>query len=181
MAGLGPVLFEKSKRSKSLNIFVRPFKGVRVAIPYSVSFEEAQRMAESKAPWIKKHLSRMKKFEEKHEHVLLNKTPIDTIYAKNKLTERVKELAEEYGFLYNKITVRRQRTRWGSCSHRNNISLNAKLSLLPEELIDYVILHELMHTRVKSHGVRFWQTLDKVIPGAKKIDSKLRQYHLELI
>jgi len=166
---VGTVLFEKSRRSKNLNIFVRPFRGVRVAIPYGVSFEEAQKAVESRIEWIKKHLERMKVFEEQHRADLTNKIPVDAAYAKKKLTLRVKHLAKEHGFFYN------------SCSHKNNISLNAKLLRLPEDLADYVILHELMHTRVKSHSSEFWSNLDGVIAGAKKIDSKLRKYHLELM
>jgi predicted metal-dependent hydrolase len=72
--------------------------------------------------------------------------------------------------------VRSQKTRWGSCSFNNNISLNVKLTRLPQELIDYVILHELAHTRIKNHGREFWKMLDGLIGDAKKLDRRLREY-----
>jgi predicted metal-dependent hydrolase len=77
--------------------------------------------------------------------------------------------------------VKNQKTRWGSCSEKNNINLNVNLVLLPDELIDYAILHELVHTRVKNHSKRFWAELDKLVGDAKKNDKKLKNHRLHLI
>jgi predicted metal-dependent hydrolase len=98
--------------------------------------------------------------------------------AKAYLPKRVKELAEIYGFNYNKLNIRNNRSRWGSCSHTNNISLNVQLMRLPGELCDYVILHELCHTIHKNHSHLFWDTLDKVCNNAKIKDKKLNKYLL---
>lgn len=179
--GIGEVLFERSKRSKSLNIFVAPFKVVRVAIPYGISFEYAEEMVRSKKEWIQKNLIKMAKVEEDHssEPDLLDELTFPGI--KEIIISRVEALAEIYGFKYNKVTVRNQKTRWGSCSHKNNISLNVKLLKLPDELFDYVILHELMHTRVKNHKKIFWYELDRIVGDAKKLDSKLKNHYPELM
>ena len=98
--------------------------------------------------------------------------------AKNFLPRRVSELAHMHNFKYNKLTVKNTKTRWGSCSTVNNINLNLQLMRLPDRLIDYVILHELVHTIVKNHQPEFWRKLESVLPGARRIDKELNRYHL---
>ena len=83
------------------------------------------------------------------------------------LADRLYHLAKEHGFTCNNVSIREQRTRWGSCSHKNNISLNLKLVLLPKELIDYVMLHELVHTRIHNHSKKFWAELDRYTGNGK--------------
>ncbi len=85
--------------------------------------------------------------------------------ARTYLPERIAELAIIHGFSYNRITIRDNRSNWGSCSSRNNISLNLHLMKLPDHLIDYVLLHELVHTKVKNHSPAFWSLLDSVTDG----------------
>jgi predicted metal-dependent hydrolase len=179
--GVGAVLLERSKRSKYLNIFVIPFKGVRVAIPYGISFEEAEQIVHSKVDWIKKHIARIRRVEREYDLAAQSTADIDEPEARVKLTGKVNQLATEHGFTYRKLFIRNQKTRWGSCSHNNNISLNVKLMSLSEELADYVILHELMHTRIKNHRKEFWRELDGIFGNAKAIDARLRQYNLELL
>ena len=96
------------------------------------------------------------------------------------LLQRLEMLAARHGYTYNKVYVRNQKTRWGSCSARNNISLNVNLVRLPEALIDYVILHELVHTRIRDHGPAFWDELDRRIARARQLDRQLREYELLL-
>lgn len=179
--GVGSVLLERSKRSKYLNIFVIPFKGVRVAIPYGISFEEAERVVHSKVEWIKKHSARIRRVEMEYDLAARSVADIDETEARIRLTQRARQLALEHGFTYRKLFIRSQKTRWGSCSHDNNISLNVKLMSLSEELADYVILHELMHTRIKNHSKEFWKALDGIFGNAKAVDARLRQYNLELL
>ncbi len=97
--------------------------------------------------------------------------------AKNYLPERTDILAQKFGFKYEKVSVRNAKTRWGSCSGKNNISLNIHLMRLPEYLSDYVILHELCHTIEKNHGKKFWTLLDKVTGNAKRLDKELNNYN----
>mgnify|MGYP001471412710 CR=1 FL=1 len=101
---------------------------------------------------------------------------IDKKEAREKLGKRLSELAQKYDFKYNKLSVRSQKTRWGSCSSKNNISLNMKLLHLPDQLIDYILLHELVHTRVKNHSINFWNELETVVPNAQTVDKQLREY-----
>ena len=87
--------------------------------------------------------------------------------AKQLLPPRLKTLAAENGFTYNNCTVRNVHSRWGSCNTKKNISLSIYLALLPDELIDYVLLHELCHTVEMNHSDRFWALMDKVTAPAK--------------
>ena len=90
-----------------------------------------------------------------------------TCRAKEILPPRLEELAKEKGFTYNRCTVRNVHSRWGSCNAKGNISLSISLILLPNELIDYVLLHELCHTVEMNHSERFWKLMDKVTAPAK--------------
>jgi len=94
---------------------------------------------------------------------------------------RIEKLAAQHGFEYNRVSFRSQRTRWGSCSTNNDISLNIKLALLPEDLVDYVILHELVHTQVKNHAPEFWEEVGKYIKQPKQKATALKKYGLALL
>ncbi len=174
--GVGRVFFEHSTRAKRVVISIRPFKGVRVAVPTRVSLKQALEFVNLKKSWIQKHLVRIKQMESQRQAV--NSTIIDKVGAKKKLTSRLHYLAVQHGFTYNKVTIRNQKNRWGSCSHKNNISLNIKSVLLPDELIDYVILHELAHTKIRNHSKKFWGELGKYVGNGKgkAMASRLRKY-----
>ena len=178
--GTGRVLLERSKRARHLSISVKPFTGARVAVPYGVSFESAEKIARSKASWIKRHLDKAKQIEKKQTAIVKDLPEKDRDAAKKKLTSRLNKLSRLHGLTYNRVFIRNQKTRWGSCSAKNNISLNRRLLRLPQELIDYVILHELVHTREKSHSKRFWSELNKFVENAGILKSRLKQYHLSI-
>ncbi len=95
---------------------------------------------------------------------------------KRHLPELLKAHAHKHGFTPGRITVRLQRTRWGSCSATGNISLNAKLLLLPAPLMHHVICHELAHLRFPNHSAAFWQTLEKIDPHTHRNHRWLREY-----
>ncbi len=174
--GIGPVLFERSKRARHVNISVKPSKGVRVAVPDRVSFNKAEAFVRTKIDWIKKQSEKMKQYEKEYNFTSGANDDIDKTKAKSMLAGRLKYLAEKHGFTYNRVFIRNQRTRWGSCSTKNNINLNIKLAKLPAELIDYVILHELVHTRKKNHSRAFWVEIDKLVGDGKKMALMLKSY-----
>ena len=91
------------------------------------------------------------------------------------LVPRVRELSLRTGLKYKRIFVRKQRTRWASCSRRKIISLNSKLLFLRPDLIDYVILHELCHLAEMNHSKRFWSLLKSHSPNYLRLDSELRE------
>ena len=97
--------------------------------------------------------------------------------ARDMLPPRLEALAEREGFKYSRCSVRNSHSRWGSCSGKGNISLSIYLVLLADELIDYVLLHELCHTVEMNHGERFWAMLDKVCKGnSRKIRGRLKKH-----
>jgi predicted metal-dependent hydrolase len=179
ITGVGEVRLVRSRRAKHTNIRVRPFDGVRVAVPREVSFARAEAVARVRKEWIGKHLKKISALE-KRAIQLGTTRPVDREKARRQLVPRLDELARRHGFTYNRVTIRHQKTRWGSCSAQNNISLNANLVRLPAELTDYILLHELVHTRVKNHGVSFWDALDKVVGNAKVLDQRMKSYRVLL-
>ncbi|MFC2020025.1 M48 family metallopeptidase [Chloroflexota bacterium] len=179
--GIGPVLFEKSRRAKRVIISVRTSKGTRVAVPTRTSFREALEFIYLKKEWIQRHLAKIEQ-NEKRQRAFIDRFPaIDKADARKRLTDRLYHLAKEHGFTYNHVSIREQRTRWGSCSHKNNISLNLKLVLLPQELIDYVMLHELVHTRIHNHSQKFWTELDRYTGNGKVMAKRLRMKYSMLL
>ena len=180
LSKVGTVLLERSRRARRISVSIRPFKGVRVAVPFGVSFDRAQMFAQSKAGWIKKHLDKIEQLE-KRAKVLSGSRPIHLSAARKLLIDRLNQLAKAHGFSYNRVFIRNQKTRWGSCSNKNNISLNINLVRLPDELIDYIVLHELMHTRIKNHSRRFWDQMEALLDDARKLDKKLNDYAVLLI
>lgn len=95
--------------------------------------------------------------------------------ARSLLVPLVRELEQETSLGCRAVQVRLQRTRWGSCSSRKTLSLNASLVFLPPELVRYVLLHELCHTQHMDHSPRFWLLLEQVQPGARTLDRRLNR------
>ncbi len=102
--------------------------------------------------------------------------------AENWIPFRIKKFGIQHGFKYKDIRFKNARTRWGSCSHDNNLNFNIHLMMLPEYLIDLVILHELCHTIEKNHSHKFWSLMDRILMvadgGSKKIDKELKKYRI---
>lgn len=94
------------------------------------------------------------------------------------LPPRLKELASQHGFSYNRVSIKNNISNWGSCSAKGNINLNLRLVSIPDELRDYVILHELCHLKYLNHGPEFHALLETVCPGHKELAKQLRQYRL---
>lgn len=96
--------------------------------------------------------------------------------ASHYLPKRLHALALRYGYKYNKVRLTFAKSRWGSCSTSGTISLNVSLMMLPEELSDYVLLHELTHTHHMNHSKAFWDELSEHLPEARELSRALRDY-----
>lgn len=175
---LGDVLFARSRRAKRVSISIRPFRGVRVAVPWRMSLRKAEAFLREHLVWTRENLERVRQIEVEHAETMANEPAVDRAEAKAILTGRLRELAAMHGFSYNRVFIRNQKTRWGSCSHLDNISLNMNLVRLTDEIRDYVIVHELVHTQVKNHSRRFWAELERYVPGARGLDRQLRKHRL---
>ena len=152
-----------------------------MAVPEGTSYEKARAFAHAKKGWILKHLEKMHRLEAMHREIARTFQEIDKQEARHILSRRLDELAASHGFTYNRLFVRNQRSRWGSCSAKNNISLNVKLTRLPRELMDYVILHELVHTRIPNHSRAFYAELDRRVAGRESLEVRLRAYEAGMI
>jgi predicted metal-dependent hydrolase len=87
----------------------------------------------------------------------------------------VRAYAERYGFVYTSISIRAQTTRWGSCSSRGRLSFQYRLALIDAELMEYVVVHELVHTRFMHHGPAFWACVEEILPDYKSRRARLRK------
>jgi len=96
--------------------------------------------------------------------------------AKTILPHRIKSLSSLHGYPYKELKIRKLTSRWGSCSSQRVITLSYFLMQLPWELIDYVILHELVHTRHLNHSLGFWRALEKLVPGARALQKEIRAH-----
>ncbi len=181
VTGIGTVRFRRSWRARRVIISVSPTAGVRVSVPRRTSFLKALEFVETKTRWIQKHLALAAQNEQRRQALGQALVIVDKAAAKNQLIDRLNQLAALHGFNCSRVTVRQQKTRWGSCSPKNTISLNIKLALLPEELCNYVILHELVHTRIHNHSRRFWAELDKYVPQSKAMARRLRTNEMVLL
>ena len=162
------IMFEysivKSNR-KSIAIQIHPDCKVLVRAPKRMRMEEIKRFVESKAEWIEKHLSNctsqnQQKLTDQEIQALREK-------ARALVTERVQYYAPLIGVTYNQIVIRAQHTRWGSCSSKGNLNFNCLLALVPMEVLDYVVVHELCHRKELNHSDRFWNEVAKILPDYK--------------
>lgn len=177
---VGPVTFSQTRRARRLSITIAPFKGVRVSFPMRISLRTARRYLRQHMDWVLKTVGRMRQIEIEHTSTLgAERMEVDEAEVRQILLNRLEELASEHGFRFNRVFFRRQKTRWGSCSESNNINLNLNLMQLRPELIDYVLLHELTHTKIKNHSRQFWDELSRVLgTHAKAVDRELRKHRL---
>lgn len=115
------------------------------------------------------------------ENLTLNST-LDKWYkkeAKTILDERLRFFAGKYNFKYNKVFIRGQKTRWGSCSGKMNLSFNWRLIQTPMYIIDYIVVHELAHTTIFNHTKSYWQKVGSIYPNYKQANRWLKNFHLE--
>jgi len=174
--GIGRVRFIKSARARSVSISVRPFTGIVVTVPARYPIEQAGQFVLRKRSWIIAQAGHVGTIEQNTRDRMDSVKGLDVLTAKLMLKSRLSDLACRFGIIYNRVFVRHQKTRWGSCSSKDNININISLIVLPVELCDYVLIHELTHVRHKHHGPLFWAELDKLVEKPKLLRQKLGQY-----
>ena len=157
---LGEITFRKKKGIKRMSIRVHPVKGVSVTVPYLVPYAAAFAFFKLKREWVVQTV-----MNQKARLQNMPKADPETIetfrkQAKSLLPSRLKELADRYGFVYNRVAIKHNATNWGSCSTKNNINLNLNIVRLPKVLQDYILLHELCHLRHRDHGQAFHLLLE---------------------
>lgn len=139
--------------------------------PLNIKDKEIYGFIESKKSWIEKNLAKMEEREKAISEVLpFTQEEINAFAEKAKaiIPERVRYYAPKIGVTYNRITIRCQRTRWGSCSSKGNLNFNCLLVLFPMEVIDSVVVHELCHRKHMNHSPQFYAEIEKVFLEYKK-------------
>ncbi len=125
-----------------------------------------------------KELWMRKKLEEFQNKTPISKNITEVNFAKSHMTKRLDFFAKEMGLKYNELKFRRMKRRWGSCSSKKNITLNLYLYNSSEELIDYVIVHELAHLTHMNHSKRFHDLVREYMPNAKELEKRLQNFNL---
>ena len=181
---VGEVTLARSSRARRVSIRVRATGAVRLAYPFGVSRQRALAFLDEKVGWILAVRERMERKRAALPPQLPpaeRKARIEELRraAKADLPERIARLAAATGLRYEKLSIRASRTKWGSCSGQNHISLSLFLMTLPEHLRDFVILHELCHTVHHNHSPRFHALLDRLVGGHEKaLNRELRAWSI---
>jgi predicted metal-dependent hydrolase len=174
---VGEIVYTKVKRSRTIRIVLRPGKPVSVTMPSHVGYAEADKLVREKMAWIKEEQQKIRAYE--HNRQRFSDEDIERFrrQAHQLLPKRVEALAVRHGFSYSKISIKNIHSRWGSCSAQNNLNFSIYLMYLPDDLVDYVILHELCHTVHKNHGPKFWALMDTITGGRARVQAALmRRY-----
>ncbi len=162
---IGQIELNKSMRCRRIGIRVHPLNGVRVSIPYYSSYQSGIDFFFKKKEWVLENLKRFQKRLDEYTQQQLDIDPkqkSEAIRQANEvLPKRTAYLAQKFGLKYNRVSIKDNKTNWGSCSTLGNINLNFRLILLEEHLCDYIILHELAHLTVPNHGRSFHILLEK--------------------
>ncbi len=167
---------KKYRRAKYVRIVVKPGGKVVVTAPYRFPKYLVERFVQSRRAWVESAQEKMRLVAP------LQRQGSDVEYrthkkrAEQELSTRLAELNTSYEFAYKNVSIRNQKTRWGSCSKKGTISLSYRLVLLPPEVRDYVLVHELCHLAHMNHSVRFWQLVARTIPNYKLLRKQLQKY-----
>lgn len=171
---------------KTVAIQVNSDLSVTVRAPRSVSEKDIEEILKKKEAWISKHIEKIKKTKERLEAEPTEKLTREKVIALAEealkvIPERVEYFARVIGVTYGKITIRNQKTRWGSCSSKGNLNFNCLLMLAPPEVLDYVVVHELCHRKQMNHSKAFWSEVEKVLPDYKEARKWLKEEGSQMI
>lgn len=166
----------KSKRAKHLGLSVYCDGRVIVTVPYSVNTKNVISFVLEKSKWVQKKLHHYSGFENVS---LAQLGKSDYIKHKEKarrlVQKRLSNFSKIYDLSYNKVSIRNQKTCWGSCTGKRNLNFNYKILFLSKELRDYIIVHELCHLKEMNHSVRFWNLVAQEVPNHRDLRAKLRK------
>jgi len=168
----------RSKR-KTICIQVNSDLSVTVRAPKWVSKYEIQRFVLEKEGWINHQVEKIK-LRNANKRPALTDKEINELADKAMvyIPERVKYYAPLVGVDYGRITIRNQKTRWGSCSSKGNLNFNCMLMLTPPEVIDYVVVHELCHRKEMNHSKAFWDEVERILPDYKEAKKWIRNHEI---
>lgn len=166
----------KSTRARRMRLAVYCDGSVVVTTPYDLQETIAERFIREKTEWLFSKLNFFKQFEGRpvarysHDDYLKYKEKALAL-----IQGKISYFTTKYGFRYNKINIKNQKTCWGSCSRKANLNFNYKILFLPEKIQDYIVAHELCHLNEFNHSKRFWALVAKTIPDYLQIRHELKK------
>ncbi|MCR5419560.1 MAG: M48 family metallopeptidase [Lachnospiraceae bacterium] len=173
----------RSKR-KTLSLEITEDGTLLVRAPILLSEDKIRDFVEEKSAWIKKSKEKVRKRRDKELRIEpLNRWELRDLYeeALRVLPSKVSYYASVIGVTYGHITIKNQKTLWGSCSSKGNLNFNCMLMKAPERVQDYVVVHELCHRKEMNHSKRFWKLVGSVIPDYKLCRKWLKEEGIIII
>ena len=165
---------------KTISLQITPEGKLLVRAPKHMQKAYIEAFLESKSRWIEKHMA-LQTTVKPEEYLTAEQIEALTQKARQVIPERVEYFAQLMAVEYGRITIRHQRTCWGSCSGKGNLNFNCLLMLTPLEVVDYVIVHELSHRKHMNHSVAFWAQVEKVLPDYRACKKWLKDNGQALI
>jgi len=168
---------KRNSRARKLTLTIKTGGEVAITIPRFAGEKNVERFMKEKADWILTKIEYMKTREKgsllkkhsKEEYRKFKKS------AEELIRNRVEEINKMYSFEYDRITIKNQSTRWGSCSNKNNLNFNYKIALLPRKYTDYIIAHELCHLKEMNHSKNFWNLVAQAVPDYREIRKEIKK------
>lgn len=170
---------KRSKRAKRVRLAVYCDGSVVITSPFGIQQSLIEKFLADKKQWVWDKIQFFKSVDSKAIRTFSQK---DYLENKDKtlviVRERIRFYNKAYGFSFNRIFIKNQKTRWGSCSRKQNINLNYKIIFLPKKHRDYIIVHEMCHLKEFNHSKKFWTLVEKAIPNYLDIKKELRNHEL---
>lgn len=171
---------------RTVAIQVNSDLSVTVRAPRCVSQKDIERILNEKKAWIQRNMEQVKRNKAKYTALSVERLTREELgvlakRAQEMIPKRVEYYARLMGVTYGRITIRNQKTRWGSCSSKGNLNFNCLLMLTPSEVLDYVVVHELCHRKEMNHSKAFWNEVSKVLPDYKAAVKWLKEGGSEIM
>ncbi len=172
-----PYSIRTTARTRRILITIEPGGQVIVSKPARISIEKIERLLNEKIEWIKETVTKQKNRPQKLlAHYSAKDFKRYKEQARTLATARLAHFNIYYKHSIGKVYIRNQKSRWGSCSGKGNLNFNYKIALLPPDLADYIIVHELCHLKQMNHSRNFWSLVEEQIPDYKTRRKQIRSY-----
>ena len=170
-------IIKKSKRAKRMRLAVYCDGSVVVTTPLGINQTVIEKFIADKKQWLNDKINFFKSIDSK---AIRSFSKEDYLKYKDEafdlVNRRIKFFSKKHNFSFNKIFIKNQKTRWGSCTKNKNLNINYKVIFLPKKQQDYIIVHEMCHLKEFNHSRKFWSLVEKIMPDYLEIKNELRNH-----